>query len=209
MGTETGKKGASDVWIAIEDGEGPVNLMVCVCGTNANMSWRDSAGTDVITGAEKGRGGEKSEGMGMEQIELSREECGLERIAEGREGGKMSRMIRRTEGFLRNNGGGRGVGWGEEVSKWKKGKLRAQQHWKRPQKILTFPEERKIVGQLNAVVIGVSGSMVKLDMHIICTTRDSMVRNHFVQKIRDLTLWGSKTADPRICLREFHQTLRS
>ena len=125
----TGKKGASSSFsIAVVDREGPVNLMV---GVNGNISWYDSSGTGVITGAEEGRGNGKSKGVSMEQVDLSGDECDLEKIA-GDRGGKMSRMIRPTEDLLRNNGEGRGVGWGEEVSIWKEVKLRTQQPWKGP-----------------------------------------------------------------------------
>lgn len=110
-GTETGKKDASSSFsIAVVDGEGVVNLMVGARVTNSDTSWRDSPGTGVITGAEEGRGGGKSEGVSMERVELSVEECDLERIAEDPFGGKMSSMIRPTDEFLRNKGGSRGVG---------------------------------------------------------------------------------------------------
>ena len=124
-GTGTGRKGGSPSFsIAVADGVGPVSLMMGACGTNGNISWRNSSGTRVRTGAEEGRGGRKSEGVSMERVELSGEECDLERIPEDREGGKMSRMIRPTEDLLRRNGGGRGVVWGEEVAGRKEVKLR-------------------------------------------------------------------------------------
>ena len=75
-------------------------------------------------GVEEGQGGRKSEGVSMERVELSGEECDLERIVRDREGRKVSRMIVPTEELLcRNRGGGR-VGWGGEVAGRKEVKLR-------------------------------------------------------------------------------------